>query len=169
MDFVKLREGIKEGIGKYKYVWIVLLAGILLMVIPQKKPTSHAVSAENETVIQAPADLSDELEQILSQISGAGTVKVMLSIAQGERMIYQTDSTYSQGGERTDSETKTVIISDNQRTQQGLIHQINPPIYQGAIVVAQGGEIPSVKLAIVEAVSNVTGLGADRIAVLKMN
>ena len=38
----------------------------------------------------------------------------------------------------------------------------------GAIVVCQGGDNATVRLAIIEAVSNVTGLGADKISVLKM-
>ena len=38
----------------------------------------------------------------------------------------------------------------------------------GAIIVCQGGDSPTVRLNIVEAVSNVTGIGSDRITVLKM-
>lgn len=168
MDFVKLRTGIKESFGKYKYVWIVLLAGILLMLIPQHEKDNTEVAVCVDTKTQLPEALSRELESILCKISGAGEVKVMLSISEGERTIYQTDSSYRQDQDNTDTKTQTVVISDNQRNEHGLIHQINPPGYQGAIIVAQGGDIPSVKLAIVEAVSNVTGLGADKIAVLKM-
>ena len=92
----------------------------------------------------------------------------MVSVAQGERTIYQTDTTYSQGENDTDSRTQTILVTDGGRNQTGLIHQVNPPTYQGAIVLAQGGDNPVVKLAIVDAVSKVTGLGADRISVLKM-
>ena len=42
------------------------------------------------------------------------------------------------------------------------------PTYLGAVIVCQGGDSPTVKLAIVEAVSNATGLSADKITVLKM-
>jgi stage III sporulation protein AG len=38
----------------------------------------------------------------------------------------------------------------------------------GAIVVCQGGDQPTVRLAILDAVSKVTGLGADKISILKM-
>ena len=165
---MKLRTEIKDGFGKYKYVWIVLLVGILLMMIPQRenKITEGTVCESSKT--QFPEMITEELEQILCNISGAGDVKVMLSISQGERTIYQTNSTYSQDEYSTDTKVETVLITDNERSEHGLIHQINPPSYQGAIIVAKGGDIPSVKLAIVEAVSNVTGLGADKIAVLKM-
>jgi len=41
-------------------------------------------------------------------------------------------------------------------------------LYRGAVVVCQGGDNASVRLAVVEAVSNATGLTSDRITVLKM-
>jgi stage III sporulation protein AG len=92
----------------------------------------------------------------------------MLSISQSEKTIYQTDSTYSQSDDHADSRTQTILISDNQRNETGLVHQKHSPVYQGAIVLAEGADLASVKLAIVDAVSDITGLGADKISVLKM-
>ena len=108
------------------------------------------------------------MEDILSCVEGAGQVKVMLSISKGESSVYQTDSSYSQSENNTDTRTQTIIVSDNNRNESGLVYQKNPPVYQGAIVLAEGAEDPQVKLAIVDAVMDVTGLGADRISVLKM-
>ena len=165
MDFIKLKTRISKAIGKYKYVWIVLLAGVVLMMIPGKETQEEVqqpVTATEE------ASLEERLEMILSSVEGAGQVKVMLSIAQGERTIYQTDSTYTQSENSSDAKTQTILITDSQRNETGLVHQTNPPTYQGAIILTQGADDPVVKLAIVEAVSDVTGLGADRISVLKM-
>lgn len=167
MDFIALKRRISEGITKYKYVWIVLLAGIVLMMIPEK--STHETEKEAQApVTQTQANMEERLEEILSHVKGAGKVQVMLSVAEGERTIYQTDSSYSQGENSTDTRTQTVLTTDSQRNETGLVHQKNPPVYQGAIIVSQGADDPVVKLAIVEAVSNVTGLGADKISVLKI-
>jgi stage III sporulation protein AG len=48
------------------------------------------------------------------------------------------------------------------------VRQVIPPKYQGAIIVCQGAEKATVRLQVVEAVVNVTGLTADKITVLKM-
>lgn len=168
MDFVKIKGRISQGIGKYKYVCIVLLAGLILMMIPGKKTEDIVQGVQNQTVEAEEFTTQEQLESILRYVDGAGNVRVMLSIAQGERTIYQTDSTYSQTENTTDTRTQTILISDGQRNEAGLVHQKTPPVYQGAIILAQGADIPSVELAIVEAVSNITGLGADRISVLKM-
>ena len=63
---------------------------------------------------------------------------------------------------------KTVIISDSGREEEGLIKTVTPPIYLGAIIVCQGGDSPTIRLQIVQAVANVTGISSDRITVLKM-
>lgn len=168
MDFVKFKERISQGIQKYKYVCIVLFAGLILMMIPGKKTEVTTQNLQEVVVSKEEFTTQEQLENILSYVDGAGKVRVMLSIAQGERTIYQTDSTYSQTENSTDTRTQTILISDGQRNETGLIHQKSPPVYQGAIILAQGADIPSVELAIVEAVSNITGLGADRISVLKM-
>ena len=41
------------------------------------------------------------------------------------------------------------------------------PQYRGALVVCDGGNNDRVRLAVIDAVSVLTGLGADRIAVVK--
>jgi stage III sporulation protein AG len=104
------------------------------------------------------------MEQILSRIQGAGTVKVLLSESRGKKVVYQTD----QSGSGDNLRIETVIITDADRRQEGLRQTVLAPSYQGAIVVCQGADRAEVRLAIVEAVSDLTGLGADKISVLKM-
>ena len=138
------------------------------MMLPGKD-IRNADSQKQQSTENAEDNTTEErLEKILGQIAGAGQVKVMLTVAQGERTIYQTDSTYAQSDDHTDSRTQTILVTDSERNETGLVYQKNPPVYQGAIVLAQGADDPTVKLAIAEAVSDVTGLGVDKISILKM-
>ena len=50
-------------------------------------------------------------------------------------------------------------------TEETVTLQQISPQYQGALVVCSGGGNPSVRLQVVEAVSALTGLGADHISV----
>jgi stage III sporulation protein AG len=144
-------------VSKYRYVLIVVAVGLVLMLLPgsggkEPEPTQQV----QETV----PDLEAELAGILSKIKGAGKVEVMLTTAQGQETCYQTD--------RRGEDHSTVTVTDGSRIETGLIRQVNPPVYLGAIIVCQGGDDPSVRLAIVESVAKATGLGADRISVMKM-
>lgn len=166
MDLVSIKTKVKEGIQKYKYVWLVLLLGMGLMLLPSKeKTTTHqAAQTEQQQVTQS---IDDQLSQILSNIDGAGKVQVYLSVCEGEKTIYQTDEDSVSSEDNINIQVKTVILSDGSR-EMGLIRQINPPTYKGALILCQGADRPQIHLAIVDAVSKITGLGADKIAVLKM-
>ena len=168
MDIIKLKSRISDAIGKYKYVWIVLLAGLVLMMIPERNGATTQTEIQQSDFVSDEISLEDQLEEILCRIEGAGEVKVMLGIAQGERIVYQTDSTHSQSDTNTDTRSQTILVTDSERNETGLVHQIDPPVYRGAVVLARGADNPTVRLSIVNAVSNVTGLGADKISVVKM-
>lgn len=165
MDWLTLRGKARLWLKEYRYVLLVLFLGIVLMLLPQSKA---AEEGDKETPVPetvAEESLQEQLEQLLSIVQGAGKVRVLLTEAAGERVIYQTDGEEnSQNTRRTD----TVILSDSGRAESGLVQQILPPTYQGAVILCQGADSASVRLALIEAVSNATGLTSDRISVLKM-
>ena len=167
MDRVVLTDKITEIFKKYRYVLIVLAAGILLMLLPGKDAETQTKVATEAPTIQNSWDITDALTEILSQVQGAGKVKVLLTIAHGETTVYQQDSDIT-SGDNGSVRQDTVIVTDSDRNQSGLIQQINPPVYQGAIIVCQGADNDVVRLHIIQAVAKVTGLGTDKITVLKM-
>lgn len=150
-----------EVLKKYRIVILVLFLGIALLMIPEKKeeaPTQAPVVQTEKSSLEA------SLSDILSQIYGVGKVEVLLTQAAGERITYQTDEDIS----GTDTRRNTVLITDSDRDETGLVRQVLPPVYQGAIVACQGADSAQIRLAVVEAVMCVTGLSSDRISVLKM-
>ena len=169
MDRIKISNKITMFVRKYKYVALVLLLGVVLMMIPGKSRDSDPAAAAQTVETQAAGDsVRDELAAILSMVKGAGKVEVMLTVASGAETIYQTDDDVASTPDSSSAKNSTVIITDAARVQGGLVRQENPAQYLGVIVVCEGADSPAVRLAIVEAVSDVTGLGADRISVLKM-
>jgi stage III sporulation protein AG len=146
-----------DYLKKYRWALLILLIGIVLMLLPGSSKEQPPVK---ETPREEIIGMEQELAHILSQIQGAGNVQVLLTESTGAQTVYQTD--------KEDRHEKTVIITGSDRSQSGLVQRVIPPKYMGAIVVCNGADNASVRLAIVEAVSKVTGLGADRISVLKM-
>ena len=162
----KLTKKIPKLLEKYKYALLIVLLGLCLLAIPGKK----AALAPDVTEAAAVSDTTQaELETILATIQGAGKVRVMLTEAVGRQTIYQTDEDSDIGESSRSVRRDTVIVSESARGESALVVQVNPPQYLGALVVCQGADSAAVRLAIVEAVSKVTGLGANRISVLKMN
>ena len=145
-------------LSKYRYAVLIVLVGVVLMLIP----TGNTESQESPQVStkEVSEDLAQELATILGQIRGVGKVKVMLTVEEGEKLLYQQDTQ----GDRQ----QTVILTDRDRAESGLLYQKIPAQYRGAVVVCQGGDDPLVQLQVIEAVGKLTGLRSDRISVLAM-
>lgn len=162
---MEIIEKIAQLIRKYRFVLLILLIGLGLMLIP----FGGKEKSKNQTQAVTPTqpDISSELSQILSRIDGAGEVSVMLSVRTGSSTVYQTDESDSNGDSSTHKQD-TVIVTDENRAQSGLVQHVIYPEYRGAIIVCQGADNIQVRLNIMEAVSRITGLGMDKISVLKM-
>lgn len=159
MDMESRKQQLVSCIRKYQYVLLVVLVGVFLMLIPQKTDSPNITDSFEETY--AP-DLEMELSEILSKISGVGKTAVLLTEASGSDTIYQMDISQNQ------SNSDTVIVMNKDREEIGLVKQIMPPKYKGAVIVCQGADKASVRLSVVDAVKSVTGLSSDCITVLKM-
>ena len=165
MDRIDIYTKGAEIFKKYKYVLLILFVGIILMMLPDKEKEAPHPQISTEQKERTPAE---ELESILTEISGVGKVKVMLTEAVGTQTCYQIDEDRSLNADTESIRTETVIVTKSDRGETGLICSVTPPIYRGAIIVCQGGDNPTIKLSVVQAVSNVTGISSDRITVLKM-
>lgn len=169
MESLNIGDRLRQTLGKYKHAAVVVLIGLGLMLLPTggggNKEPSEPIAQEQPICIP---DLEARLEEILESISGAGDVKVLLTERSGQEIIYQTDDQSDQADASSRQTNTTVIVENADNTNTGLIRRTDSPVYQGAVVVCQGGDNPQVRLAIVEAVQCATGLGTNQISVVKM-
>lgn len=166
MELGTIKEKLREIVPKYRYAILIALIGIVLMVIPTKHDDT-----DKQQIIPEPVEIEtveSKLADILSLVDGAGETRVFLTVLSGEETIYQLDEQISTGSDSSETKVTTITITDHEKGEHGLVRQVISPTYLGAIVVCRGGGQPGVRLAIVDAVSKVTGLGADQISVLKM-
>lgn len=167
MVLSKLKQTISVLFKKYRYALLIVIVGLVLMAIPINKSTgsedtpSKIENSEKES-------LEERLASILSLMEGAGDVRVILTAAEGEEIIYQTNEEHTSADNSSNSQQDTVTITGADRGEIGLIKQVNPQVYLGAVIICSGANDPVVRLSIVDAVSKLTGLGANQISVLKM-
>lgn len=166
MELAHTGKRLSTFVKKYRYVLLILVLGIVLMLLPDRDQ-EETMPAE-PIGVTTQYDMTEDLTNILAQIQGAGRIKVLLTGDVGEEIIYQTDhQIVSEDGRRSEDQT-TLKTLNSDRSETGLVRQIIAPKYRGAVVVCQGADQPQVRLAIIEAVSDATGLGTDKISVLKM-
>ena len=157
---------------RYKFVLVVILAGVVLLLLPsfgEEKRDGGAVESSQESGSDPfqVEELERKLEQALAQIDGVGEVRVVLTLQSGPRRILAQDSQSTVDEGRTEAEVTNVVISAGSGVEGTVTLQQLSPQFQGALVVCSGGGEPTVQLRLVEAVSALTGLGADKISVCK--
>lgn len=165
MEAPALIRNLPQLVHRYKYAALILLIGLGLMLLP---PRQTAPDPQVQETAPEPADLEGELARILAAIDGAGEVEVLLTEKTGSETLYQTDQQTDSNDSSVSQRSDTVLIDDDTRNQLGLVRRRDPPVYLGALVVCQGADSPSVRLAVVQAVQCVTGLKSDQIQVVKM-
>ncbi len=164
MDWDTLGSRWQVLLKRYRYILVIILAGLLLITMPDKDPVPEPMIVSKENV----PILEEAIAQLLSRVEGAGAVQVLLTELEGEEILYQTDETISSGTNTQDIRKETILVSGSDRMESGLVRQRNPPKYLGAVILCQGADKASVRLTLVDAVSKLTGLGSDKICVLKM-
>lgn len=165
------QERMQKLWNKYKYALLVVLLGVGMLMWSGQEPTAEQDSRTEEISGGDAAALQRELEDILSTISGAGQVRVLLTLeSDGERQLAQ-DTELSYSGQTAAPEdysrTSETVLVDGGNGDETVVTRRLYPTYRGALVVCQGGDRADVQLAIVQAVSVLTGLSSDRVAVAK--
>ena len=99
------------------------------------------------------------------QIAGSN-----LTVDRGTETVLASDTTLSYSGATAAPDdytrsTETVVLSGSDGGV--VVTQEVWPRYRGALVVCEGGGDPAVQLSVVQAVGALTGLGSDKISVVK--
>ena len=147
----RLAQRVKASMGRYRLVWLVILAGLILLLLPTGEKEGEAREETEQT--QSAFDLAAteaRLSQALSKIHGAGEV---------------TAENVDRDGSQGEEKTETVVLSRGSGSQETVTVQEIYPRYQGALLVCAGGDDPTVRLQLTEAMSALTGLGADKISI----
>lgn len=168
MDIKGISVKITEFIKKNKYITLILILGLIFMLLPTKDKEKTNTSQNEVFAQQTEVPVEERLSAILKQIDGAGKVEVMLTVAEGEEILYQANEELTTDSDTSKHTIDIITITDLNKNQSGLIRQRIPPVYLGAIIVCQGADDPNVKLAITDAVSKITGIKSNHISVLKM-
>ena len=158
-SLAQLREQAPRLLKKYRLPLLIFLAGLILAAWPAGK------KQETKSV---PVEAVSGFDQLLSGIAGAGRVRLMLTLSGSEKTLYQTDSRTVTSAGSTTTQTETVFRQTGSSEKEPAAQSVLYPQYQGALVVCDGADSASVRLAIIQAVSSLTGLGSNKIAVVKM-
>ena len=134
----------KEYVKKNKKTVIIALffcLGILMLVFSSSSFTEEKEPEQSEGLNEYKERLEGELADICSSVSGVGKCRVTVTFERGEERVYKGSS----------------------------LIESKPPKVMGVTVVCKGADSDNVRAEIVGMMSALFDIGANRIAVLKLN
>ncbi len=171
----ELKVDIKKYIkmlDKYKYLIIVLVVGIFLLIIPNRK--TETKNKKDEILEFDCEEFEERIEKALSKCEGVGKCEVILALESTPESVYAKEARRSlkendeNGTYESDSDTKPSVMSEGSGVEGALIVKRNYPEFRGATIICEGALRNDVKTNIVASVSALTGLSTDKISVVKM-
>ncbi len=153
---------------KYRFVILVILAGVVLMLLPtnggqHKEQPGEPAGRETFSLERE----EERMEEVLSRIEGAGQLQLMLTLQRGSQLQLAEDSDLTAAADEQRTERSTVTLNRGSGVEDIVVTQQIYPVYQGAVLVCQGADRASVRLALMEAVCALTGLSSDKVSIVK--
>lgn len=146
-----------------KQLYVIKIITILLAIIISIGVMSYSPSAPAVTTSSTTDNLEQKLENILSQIKGAGKVKVLIVYKNDGTSNLAKDVEYTQESDGSTVNKSVVVMG---KDKEAIIVQKNIPDVQGVIVTAQGAGDEDVRENIKKAVVAALPVMSHRIEVL---
>jgi stage III sporulation protein AG len=147
---------------------------ILISEILPENGEDDELSSSNAEYVFSDVDaykqsVENQLCEIVSQIKGAGTVKVMVTVSQTEEYVYavQTDeSAKTEADGSTEQSKSEIVLADSGSESKPIMKKIISPQIGGAVVVCDGAANPQTKEYILNAVTAVLGISSGKVSVV---
>ncbi|MFP4698406.1 MAG: stage III sporulation protein AG [Eubacteriales bacterium] len=182
-----------KNIGVEKLI-IMLVVGVFLLIISKpimsndegelKQQENYASLKEIDEQKEEESyeeTMEQKLETILKKIDGVGEVDVMITVKSSKELVLNKDRPYSsseteekdsEGGERVSSEKDfeegTVLTNSPEGSNIPFVIKELEPEVSGIVIIAQGGENPTIKNNLIDATEALFNIPKHRIKVMKM-
>ncbi|MBP7175294.1 MAG: stage III sporulation protein AG [Thermoclostridium sp.] len=190
-EWLKKWTEAKKGKRGIENLVIILILGVIIIIVASSFFSDDDTTAKEDKLQPAVAitskepldeilDLEQRLVQILSEIEGAGHVKVMITGVSDGEVVHAFNQVEQSSLQEEQSEAGIVNKTDEIRREQELVFMDGDsgervpvvtkkyrPEIRGVVVVADGADSSVVRQNITNAVGVLMGLPAHRIQVLK--
>lgn len=167
----------KLKIGKKNFILLGLAVFIMLLLFVSEvfySDSSETVS-KDDTInfsLQYTEKTEKELEALLEKISGAGDVRVMITLENCYENVYakgyNEKKDDNENSMKYESEEEYIIVKNGSNNEECLVVKVYEPTIKGVAVIAQGAGDATVKNAITQTVCALFDISTARVSVETM-
>ena len=161
-EFLSAFHALQSGKNRTSLAVVVGVLAMLLLLLSELLPSGNtqkaaASAAQTATVSQYQAQLEQQLEELISQLQGAGHTTVMVTLSTGEETVYAVDT---QTGDMQQQETHVLLQDGSALAETTCLPQVC-----GVAVLCEGGGDVRVAARITELLHSLLDLPTNRICV----
>jgi stage III sporulation protein AG len=160
-----------KSIKHLEIILALVVVAIILLVYSfslDKKNKEETTTTKNTYDLYA---VENNLEEILSEIDGAGKVSVLIYFDGTTEIITATNvetTTTGDGTNKVVEETKTPVLVNNNGSSDPIIVKEVMPSIKGVIIVAEGANDIKVRLNLLNATTTALKIDAEKVEIFKM-
>lgn len=164
-------------IGKKNIVLVAIAVLIMLLLLLSEFLTTdntENISKEDTEIYSSQyiEKTEKELEALLENISGAGDVKVMLTLENCYENVfakgYNEKNDNKSDSQKIESEEEYIIVKNGSNNEECLVVKVYEPTVKGVAVIAQGAGNTQVKNAITQTVCALFDISTAKVSVEEM-
>ena len=155
------KKSLKDLFRKVKPEYLMIAAAVIIVLILFGSSFVKTQTEKDYDVNDYVDMLETKLSDRLSELDGAGRVKVIISVKSGMRSEIATEKQVGGIGDRT---TETPVLISGKPLILGEIY----PEICGVIIMAKGAENVKVRLSLITAAQTFLDVSSDTIQVLPM-
>lgn len=155
------KKSLKDLFRKVKPEYLMIAAAVIIVLILFGSTFVKTQTEKDYDVNDYVDMLETKLSDRLSELDGAGRVKVIISVKSGMRSEIATEKQVGGIGDRT---TETPVLISGKPLILGEIY----PEICGVIIMAKGAENVKVRLSLIIAAQTFLDVSSDKIQVLQM-
>ena len=155
------KKSLKDLFRKVKPEYLMIAAAVIIVLILFGSSFVKTQTEKDYDVNDYVDMLETKLSDRLSELDGAGRVKVIISVKSGMRSEIATEKQVGGIGDRT---TETPVLISGKPLVLGEIY----PEICGVIIMAKGAENVKVRLSLITAAQTFLDVSSDKIQVLPM-
>ena len=165
----KIRE---SKLGK-KNITLVCAAmfAVLLLLFSTFTEKSQSVNEEKASVDSSEyvKKLENELESLVSDINGAGRVKVMITLESCYENVYAKEygskENFNENSHTYEDSEEYIIVKKGSNNEECLVIKVYEPQVKGEAVIAEGAADSTVKMAITQTVCALFDISSAKVSV----
>jgi len=152
-----------KSVKNIEIIFVAILGVVVILIMLSSFNFTDSETSDDFSTTEYVSQLESKLSTILSNVQGAGKVKVMLTVESGMETVTAVETVVTSSGNQTVTTTSPILVSG----KPVVLKELYPKVI-GVLIVAEGADSIKVKLELLKATSSVLSIDENIVEIFTM-